>query len=278
MTHLHVWHVSLERYCSVFLRKCVTQPIYMCDVVHFVCVVWLLFLCISLSLSLSFSLFLSLSHPLSLSISLPLPLPLPFHFISLPLSTSLPLSLPSFPPPPSRSPYSRRACLCTWLIRMCDMTHWYVWLDSFVYTIWLICAQKMSSLWLWTCVYIHVDKRALHMWTKEPYICRQKSLTYVDKRASNMWTHKMSSLWLWTCLIYKYAVTPLYGTRDWYTCETHCNTLQHTAMHCNTLQHTWPIHLWNTLQHTATHCNALQHTATHVTDTPVKHDSRICKV
>ena len=61
--------------------------------------------------------------------------------------------------------------------------------------------------------------------------------------------------------------------------NTHCNTLQHTAIHCNALQCT-AIHCiivdltaksdsldYNkqciTMQHTATHCNTLQHTATH---------------
>jgi len=77
-------------------------------------------------------------------------------------------------------------------------------------------------------------------------------------------------------------------------CNTHCNTLQHTATHCSSLQHTvthnvlhgvcakrslWKVCLsshiltaawdiertathYRTLQHTATHCNVLQHTAT----------------
>jgi len=44
-------------------------------------------------------------------------------------------------------------------------------------------------------------------------------------------------------------------------CNTHCNTLQHTATHCTTPKHT-ATHC-NTLQHTAAHCSTLQHTATH---------------
>jgi len=45
------------------------------------------------------------------------------------------------------------------------------------------------------------------------------------------------------------------------TCNTHCNTLQHTTTHCNTVQHT-AIH-YNTQQHSATNCNTLQHTLQH---------------
>ena len=45
------------------------------------------------------------------------------------------------------------------------------------------------------------------------------------------------------------------------TCNTHCNTLEHTAAHCNALQHA-ATHC-DTLQYTVPHCNTLQHTATH---------------
>jgi len=50
-------------------------------------------------------------------------------------------------------------------------------------------------------------------------------------------------------------------------CNTHCNTLQHTATHCNRMgRASWPTcescHTYER-QHTATHCNTLQHTATH---------------
>ena len=65
-------------------------------------------------------------------------------------------------------------------------------------------------------------------------------------------------------------------------CNTHCNTIKHTATHCKTMQYTahyifagsfvagqTKTHCNSrcnrkneTLQHTATHCNTLQHTTT----------------
>ena len=58
--------------------------------------------------------------------------------------------------------------------------------------------------------------------------------------------------------------------------ETHCNTLQHTALLCNTLQHTAPhcTTLHHALQHTAAHCNTLQHTATHCNT--LQHTATLC--
>ena len=57
----------------------------------------------------------------------------------------------------------------------------------------------------------------------------------------------------------------------WYTphkaCNTHCNTMQHTATHCNTLSADntclvrWVMMIDAT--HCNTHCNTMQHTATH---------------
>ena len=47
------------------------------------------------------------------------------------------------------------------------------------------------------------------------------------------------------------------------SCNTHCNTLQHTATHCNALQPT-ATHC-NTLQHTTISCDILQHTITRCT-------------
>ena len=52
----------------------------------------------------------------------------------------------------------------------------------------------------------------------------------------------------------------------------HCSTLQHTATHCNTLQHT-AIHC-NTLQHTAT-CRTCQGAMSHIPFSYVTHTSRI---
>ena len=112
---------------------------------------------------------------------------------------------------------------------MCDMTHSYVWHESFICATWLIRVRDMTYFinvtWL-----IHV-----YDMTHTPSACIHAS------------TLSQSSV-------------PVYSTRLTNS-NTHCNTLRHTATHWNTLQHT-ATHC-NTLQHTAAHCNTLHNTAAH---------------
>jgi len=147
--------------------------------------------------------------------------------------------------------YTTRGLFHTW-----DMTHSYVWHDSFI-----------CGIWLYSCV------------GHDSFMCVTWLIRMFDR----------------TCVTYTYHVNTLQHTATHpHHAATHCNTVQHTATRCNMLQHAacntathahvWRIHtMWthcntlqhtatrphhaarhcNTLQHTATHCNTLQHTATH---------------
>ena len=44
----------------------------------------------------------------------------------------------------------------TWLIHMCDMTHSYVWHDSFIFVTWLIHICDMTHLYVWPDSFIRV--------------------------------------------------------------------------------------------------------------------------
>jgi len=110
--------------------------------------------------------------------------------------------------------------LTTWLIHMCDMSHLYVWHDSFIC---VTCRIHMCDM---------IDS---------PGPSLQHAATHC-----NTLQHPAT-----------HCSTLQHTAAHFNTLQhnvTYCNTLQHTAAHCNTLQHT-ATHC-NTLQ---THCNTLQH-------------------
>jgi len=140
------------------------------------------------------------------------------------------------------------ACRILWLICACDMTYSYVtwliytWHDSFVCVTWLIYMRHDSFvgvtwvIYMWHDLFVRVTL-LIHMW-HDSFICVMSYL-YVT--------------WI--------ILNRLFARLCEFDCNSHCNTLQHTAIHCNTLQYT-AIHC-NTLQHTTTPCNSLQLTALH---------------
>ena len=120
----------------------------------------------------------------------------------------------------------------TWLIHMRDMTHSYVWRDSFICVPWLIHTCDMSYSHMWHDSFICVPWLLIHM---------------CDMTHSHAWHVSFTCV---TWLVHMCAMM----THS-YLCPVSGRTLEralskHTATHCNTLQHT------------ATHCNTLQHTAT----------------
>ena len=117
---------------------------------------------------------------------------------------------------------------------MCDMTHLYVWHDSFICVTWLIHMCDMPQTF--------VGQKVLAVtWLIYSYVRHDTDRS----RAEDLAATRCNTLQL---------------------TATHCNTLQHTATHCNSLQHTATqtgVRQKVLLQHTTTHCNTLQLTAAH---------------
>ena len=109
--------------------------------------------------------------------------------------------------------------------RVCDMTHSYVWQDSY-------------------------HELPTHCNTLQHTATHCNTLQHIAAHCSTL-QHTAT-----LCNTLQHTATH-YNTLQ-YT-AAHCNTLQHTAAHCSTLQHT-ATHC-NTLQHSATLCNTLQHVA-----------------
>jgi len=87
----------------------------------------------------------------------------------------------------------------TWLIRMCDMTHWYVWHNSLVCATWLIssmCADEICVPWLIAtcdmthsmCVMTHWYHPHIWIWHDlyHPYVLWSVTLSKHDSH-SYMW-------------------------------------------------------------------------------------------
>ena len=127
-------------------------------------------------------------------------------------------------------------------MHMCDMTHSYVWQDSFI------------------CVTRHI-----------PYSSSLGVVT-LQHTATHGKTLQQTATHCCNTLQYTQSLFDFWGVVCWDSFDSLCITLQHTATHCKTLQHTHSVFdllpqgvlrgsfdsLCNSLQHTtATHCNTL---------------------
>ena len=164
-------------------------------------------------------------------------------------------------------------------MRMCVMTHSYVWHDSFVCVTRLTCVYMSlraewhaSSTWrglfhpqdkcvaCWRVSYSG-DYTAAHCNILQHTATRCNTLQYTATHCSILQHSAVYCNTLhFTATQGRFAICRRVPHSSEYT-ATHCNTLQHTAPHCNTTQHNAKQR--NTLQHNATHCNTLKHTATH---------------
>jgi len=90
----------------------------------------------------------------------------------------------------------------TWLIHMCDVTHSYMWHDSFVRVTWRIRTCDMTTSYVWHDVFICVIWRI--------WCVQHESSTYVT------WDWCICETWL----IYTWDVTHLYVCHDWCICVT----------------------------------------------------------
>jgi len=165
------------------------------------------------------------------------------------------------------------------MIHTSDMTHSYVWHDSFICVTWLIhtCDMTHSHVWF---LLVHVNSLK-HFVDHSTETSRYEALCDMINSLQHAATRCNTLLHT----------------------ATHCNTLQHTATHCNTLQHTathtlltillkrhamkpcmiWLIHMCDmthslhcgTLQNTATYCKTIQYTATHYIKLFVHHSTEM---
>jgi len=141
------------------------------------------------------------------------------------------------------------------MIHTSDMTHSYVWHDSFICVTWLIhtCDMTHSHVWF---LLVHVNSLK-HFVDHSTETSRYEALCDMINSLQHAATRCNTLLHT----------------------ATHCNTLQHTATHCNTLQHTlcwpfyWNVMLWSPvwydsficvtwlIHYTAARCKTLLHTA-----------------
>jgi len=102
----------------------------------------------------------------------------------------------------------------TWLIRMCDMTHWYVWHDSFTCVTWLVHMWDMTHLYVWhdsfTCVtwLIHMcDMTHSYVW--------HDSFMFVT------WLIHVCDMTHSLCILCADAIrSPMCVWHDWFICVT----------------------------------------------------------
>jgi len=126
MTHSCVWHDTFT---------CVTWLIYMCDMTHscrrrdsFICVTWLIHMCDMTHSYVWHDSFIRVTWLI----------PCMWHDTFIHMNESAQTNLLR------NTPVSLYAChmstikCVTWLVHMCDMTHSYVWHDSFIRVTWLI--------------------------------------------------------------------------------------------------------------------------------------------
>ena len=190
---------------------------------------------------------------------------------------------------------------------MCDMTHPYVWHDSFICVTWLIHMFDMTQLYVWHDSFICVTWLIYMCDMTNSYVnalttyCNtlQHSPSHgeqdyrVNSTAPCMWYDSFICLiWLiHMCdMTNSYDMTHLYVWHDSFICQCTANILQHSATLCITwvtglpgtyivphlardMTHSyfviWLIYISTHCQHTATHCDTLQHTATHCNSTRI---------
>jgi len=151
---------------------------------------------------------------------------------------------------------------------MCDMTHSYVWHDSFICETWLIHMCDMThsqhSTWLRVTWLLHMwDMTHSYVW-HDSFICETWLIHILDAMIQSSLTLVLDSTWLRaTWLIHMCDVTHSYERHDSFTCEMWLiltNHLQNSrsghsrvlyAWHASFTYDTtysyvtWPIHMWH---------------------------------
>jgi len=100
----------------------------------------------------------------------------------------------------------------TWLIHMCDMTHSYEWLDSFICVTWLIHMSDLTHSYVWHDSFIWVTWLIHECDMTHPCLTSHNNSPFVFSTAKNSWKQKhmgyTTHLYLWhysfiwvTCLI-----------------------------------------------------------------------------
>jgi len=112
------------------------------------------------------------------------------------------------------------------------MTYSCVWYDSIMCATWLMERVRLSFMCDMTHSYVHHNSFICVTWLVD--VC-DVTYSYVQ----HDWIICVVS-WLNFMYIMIPGTTPVAHTHTATLCNTHCNTLQHsaTATHCNTLQHT----------------------------------------
>jgi len=137
----------------------------------------------------------------------------------------------------------------TWLIRTCDMTHSYVWHDSFIRVTWLIRTCDMTHLYVWHDSFVFVTWH--DSFIRVTWLVHTSNMTraYVWQDAFMFVTWRIhmcdmtySYLWNVTCLMQWCAVASLTGSREcvtWLSC-IHYMTNSNTQ-HASFVYVTWDV-------------------------------------
>ena len=119
-----------------------------------------------------------------------------------------------------------------WLICMCDMTHSYVWHDSFICVTWLIHMCDMTHLSrTWTCDMTHPS--ITHIWIRdeEPSVMNESRVTWLIHLSHTYeWEMKNPASWM-------SHVSRMNESRHTWTCDmTHSSITRMNERH---LPHIW---------------------------------------
>ena len=174
----------------------------------------------------------------------------------------------------------------TWLIDICDMTHWNVghvlcisgqtsdasseassvWHDSLICVTWLIDMCDMTHWYVWHRLLLRVTW-LIDMWDMTHWHVRHDSFTCETWLIKRYLRQVVCVYVCVPCVCVLQRVTNVLQCVA--VCWVCCSVLQCVAVYISVLQCDSFKNIWaklavnQTLQHTATHCNTLQHTVTH---------------